>query len=108
MRASPNDPLTWLWTLWRGTTQFFSRDFIAALETMRQFVRLRPGYVPPREYIAASLAYLGRLDEARDALERIPAQPPEQLQRWQQRLPWLRPEDYAIRVEGLRLAGMSE
>jgi adenylate cyclase len=104
MRASPNDPLTWLWTLWRGTTQFFSLDFIAALETMRQFTLLRPGYVQPREYIAASLAYLGRLDEARDALERIPAQSPEQLQRWQQRLPWLRPEDYALRVEGVRLA----
>ena len=104
MRSSPNDPLTWLWMLWRGTTQFFSRDFIAALETMRQFVRLRPGYVRPREYIAASLAYLGRLDEARDELERIPAQSPEQLQRWQQRLPWLRPEDYALRVEGVRLA----
>ena len=72
MRASPNDPLTWLWTLWRGTTQFFSGDFIATLETMLQFVRLRPGYVQPREYIAASLAYLElRLDEARDALERI-------------------------------------
>ena len=104
MRASPNDPLTWLWTLWRGTIQFFSRDFIAALETMRQFVRLRPGYVKPREYIAASLAFLGRLDEARDALERIPAQSPEQHQRWQQRLPWLRPEDYALRLEGVRLA----
>jgi adenylate cyclase len=104
MRASPNDPLTWLWTLWRGTTQFFSRDFIAALETIHQFVRLRPGYIQPREYIAASLAYLGRLDEARDALERVPAQSPEQLQRWQQRLPWLRPEDYALRVEGVRLA----
>jgi adenylate cyclase len=71
---------------------------------MRQFVRLRPGYVQPREYIAASLAYLGRLDEARDALQRIPAQSPKQLQRWQQRLPWLRPEDYALRVEGVRLA----
>ncbi len=104
MRVSPNDPLTWLWTLWRGTTQFFSRDFGAALETMREFVRLRPGYVQPREYIVASLVYLGRLDEARDELQRIPAQAPEQLQRWQQRLPWLRPEDYALRVEGVRLA----
>ena len=104
MRASPHDPLTWLWTLWRGTTQYFARDFTATLETMRQFVRLRPGYVKPREYIAASLAYLGRLDEARDALESIPAQSPEQLQRWQQRLPWMRPEDYALRVEGVRLA----
>jgi adenylate cyclase len=104
MRASQNDPLTWLWTLWRGTHQFFAHDFVAALETMREFVRLRPGYVAPREYIAASLAHLGRLDEARDALERIPAQSPEQRQRWRQRLPWLRPEDNALRVEGIRLA----
>jgi adenylate cyclase len=27
-----------------------------------------------------------------------------QLQHWQQRLPWLRPEDYALRVEGVSLA----
>ena len=90
MRASPHDPLTWLWTLWRGSLQFYSRDFVAALETIGQLVRLRPGVVTP-EFIAASLAYLGRLDEAREALKRIPAQSREQLQRCRQRMPWMRP-----------------
>jgi adenylate cyclase len=84
--------------------QFFSRDFVAALQTLRQVVRLRPSYASPYEYIAASLAYLGQLDEAREALERVPPQSAEQLQRWQQRPPWMRPEDYALRVEGVRLA----
>jgi adenylate cyclase len=84
--------------------QFFSRDFVAALQTLRQVVRLRPGYGSPYEYIAASLAYLGQSDEAREALERIPPQSLEQLQRWEQRPPWMRPEDYALRVEGVRLA----
>ncbi len=55
-------------------------------------------------YIAASLAYLGQSDEAREALERIPPQSLEQLQRWEQRPPWMRPEDHALRVEGVRLA----
>jgi adenylate cyclase len=104
MRASPHDPLIWLWSLWCAALQFFSRDFVAALQTLRQVVRLRPGYGPPYEYIAASLAYLGQSDEAREALERIPPQSLEQLQRFEQRPPWLRPEDYALRVEGVRLA----
>jgi len=104
MRASPHDPLIWLWSIWRAVLQFFSRDFVAALQTLRQVVRLRPSYAPPYEYIAASLAYLGRSDEAREALERVPPQSAEQLQRWQQRPPWMRPEDYALRVEGVRLA----
>jgi adenylate cyclase len=104
MRASPHDPLIWLWSLWCAVLQFFSRDFAAALQTLRQVIRLRPGYGPPYEYIAASLAYLGQSDEAREALERIPPQSLEQLQRFEQRPPWLRPEDYALRVEGVRLA----
>jgi len=104
MRASPHDPLIWLWSIWRAFLQFFSRDFVAALQTLRQVVRLRPSYAPPYEYVAASLAYLGQLDEAREALERVPPQSAEQLQRWQQRPPWMRPEDYALRVEGVRLA----
>jgi adenylate cyclase len=104
MRASPHDPLIWLWSIWRAVLQFFSRDFVAALQTLRQVVRLRPSYATPYEYVAASLAYLGQLDEAREALERVPPQSAEQLQRWQQRPPWMRPEDYALRVEGVRLA----
>jgi adenylate cyclase len=44
------------------------------------------------------------LDEAREALEHVPPQSVEQLQRWQHRPPWMRPEDYALRVEGVHLA----
>lgn len=105
MRASPHDPLTWLWTLWTAAIQLGARKFDAALEALHQVVRLRPGLALVYELMAACLAHLGRLDEARAALERIPAQSSEQLRRHQQRLPWVRPEDYAIRQEGLRLAG---
>src|SRR5262245_44630675 len=104
MRASPHDPLIWLWSNWCGVLQFFSRDFVAALHTERQVVRLRPNFATAYEYIAASLAYLGQFDEAHEALERVPPQSAEQHERWQQRPPWMRPEDYALRVEGIRLA----
>jgi len=105
MRASPHDPLTWLWTLWTAAIQLGARKFDAALEALHQVLRLRPGLALVYELMAACLAHLGRLDEARAALERIPEQSSEQLRRHQQRLPWVRPEDYAIRQEGLRLAG---
>jgi adenylate cyclase len=52
--------------------------------------------------IAASLAFLGHLNEAREALERARLQRPDP--RMQQRPPWMRPEDYALRLEGWRLA----
>jgi adenylate cyclase len=99
MRASPHDPLTWLWTNWTGVIQFYSRKFDAAVETLHQVVRLRPGYAQAQVLIAASLAHLGRLDEARDVLSRAQIRDSRQ-----QSAPWLRPEDYALRVEGVRLA----
>ena len=102
MRASPHDPLLWLWTLWTGVIQFNSRKFDAAVERLRQVVRLRPGYNQSKVLIAASLAHLGRIDEARELLEGARAQIVDP--RFSQRAPWLRPEDYALRVEGLRLA----
>jgi adenylate cyclase len=94
--------LTWLWTMWTGTIQFFSRDFDAALGTFNELVRLRPEWTTVHELIAGSLAFLGRLNEARAALELVGSQVRDP--RYLQRPPWLRPEDYALRSEGVRRA----
>lgn len=99
MRASPNDPLTWLWTLWAGMIQFYGRQFVAAIETMQQVIRLRPGAHQAQVVTAASLAHLGRLDEARDQLSRAHFVDPRY-----RHMPWTRPEDNALRTEGVRLA----
>jgi adenylate cyclase len=104
LRASPQDPLTWAWVSWLAHSQFGSRDFAAALESCRQLIRLRPSLAWAHEHLAASLAYLGRLDEAREALERARVQFPNHFRRYQQRPPWRRPEDWALTMDGLRLA----
>jgi hypothetical protein len=41
-------------------------------------------------------------------LDRAEQEFPDDLRRYRQHPPWLRPEDYAISIEGLRLAGLSE
>jgi adenylate cyclase len=108
MRASPHDPLTWLWTRWIAGVQFYARDFAAALETYRQLLRLRPRTGVATVMTAAALGHLGRLEEARVTLDRAEQEFPDDLRRFRQHPPWLRQEDYAIIIEGLRLAGLSE
>ena len=99
IRASPYDPLTWLWTQWTGAIQMNARNFDAALVTLREVVRLRPSFALAYELMAMCLAYLGRLNEASAMMERIPARSSEQFRRYQRRPPWIRPEDYTIRQE---------
>ena len=55
-----------------------------------------------------SLAHLGRIEEARATVDRAEEEFGENFRRYLQRPPWLRPEDYVVRVEGLRLMGLQE
>lgn len=106
MRASPNDPLTWIWLNGIGDFQFYSREFEVALETYRQVIHLRPRFYSPHLWYAAALAHLGRLDEAREALEIARAQFGEQIERRRQRPPWEWPQNWEIKLQGLRLLGV--
>ena len=99
IRLSPHDPLMSLWILWIGLIQFFARQFSAAVENLRQVGRLRPYYKNYHAVMAAALAFLGHLDEARDVLRRAPPLDPRYPQ-----APWMRQEDVALRTEGIRLA----
>ncbi|MFO1087476.1 MAG: tetratricopeptide repeat protein [Reyranellaceae bacterium] len=104
MRASPHDPMTWQWLNGIGDFQLSAGAFEAALETYRQVMRRRPQFFSPHLFSAAALAYLGRWREAREALEGAQAQFAEQIERRRHRPPWARPQDWAIKTEGLRRA----
>jgi adenylate cyclase len=102
MRASPHDPLTWLWTMWAGGAQFFANRFEASLDTYKQLARLRPEWSQAQVLIASCLGMLGRLKEAREVIESVD---PKLLDpRYRQRPPWRRPVDHALMMKGLRLA----
>ena len=100
IRLSPHDPLMALWILWIGLIQFYARQFAAAAENLRRVGQLRPYYNNHHAVMAAALAFLGRLDEARDVLRRAPPPDPRYPQ-----APWMRPEDVALRMQGIQLAG---
>jgi adenylate cyclase len=104
MRASPHDPMMWLWVFWTGTAQLYARDFTHAVESLRESIRLRPAFDYPWFHIASALGHLGDLEGARAAIGHLRTRYPDRLPLFQERLPWVRPEDHALRLEGLRLA----
>jgi adenylate cyclase len=109
MRASPHDPLTWRWVNWVGMAQLCNGDFESSLETYRQLFEWHAETFHGRLNIAVALGHLGRLQEARAALDHLRAQFPEQLRQFKQRRPTqYSVKDYALRIEGLRLAGLPE
>jgi len=103
IRASPHDPMRWLWTMWIGGAHWNLRDFAAALEMNQEVVRQRPGSSQIHFLIASALALLRRPHEARAAFDRAAAQFPDEIPRLSDRWPWLRPVDWEIRLSGLRL-----
>ena len=59
--------------------------------------------------LAAALGQLGQVDGAREALKQAIAIGPEIFDMFVRRgVPWIRPEDHAHMVEGLRKAGLPE
>jgi adenylate cyclase len=68
MRASPHDPLKWLCTYWTGIFHYFSREYEAAIDTMREIIHVRPAFA--YRWIAAGLGQLNRCIEGNEAMEK--------------------------------------
>jgi adenylate cyclase len=56
-----------------GYAHFFSRRFNEAVPRLLLAIQEDPSYPGPLRYLAACYAYMGRLDEARDIVERLRA-----------------------------------
>jgi adenylate cyclase len=107
MRASPHDPLTWLWLTWIGAMYYVLEDYDAAVRTADSVIRLRPDQFQAYRTRAAALGQLGRTEEARDALHQ--AAQFNAFTAWvRTRHPGWRQKDYAHVLEGLRKAGLPE
>ena len=86
--------------------QYYSGNYDAAVETARRTIRSYPDYPLTYRWLAAALGQLGRTEEAREALEKAIAVAPASFDIYvRNRVPWMRPEDHAHMIEGLRKAG---
>jgi len=105
IRLDPRDAelMTIRW-LWVSQAHYFTHDYEAALDAATRAVRTFPEYPTAYRWVAVALGQLGRTEEARDALAKAMPAPAFDLH-VRRRMPWIRPQDHAHVLEGLRKAG---
>jgi adenylate cyclase len=85
---------------------YFCREYEAATEAARAAIRLYPDHPLIYRWLAAALGQIGRVEEANEVLGKAIAIAPGSFDMYvHHRVPWMRPEDHAHMVEGLRKAG---
>ena len=85
---------------------YFCREYETAVELAKQAIRSNPDFPLTYRWLAAALGQIGRTEEAKEALEKAIAIAPAAFEMYvRQRVPWMRPEDHAHMLEGLRKAG---
>jgi adenylate cyclase len=88
---------------------YFSREYQAAVDAAKRATRSYPDYPNTYRWLAAALGQLGRIEEAKQALEKAIAIAPAAFDMYvRTRPPWIRPEDHAHMLEGLRKSGLPD
>jgi adenylate cyclase len=87
---------------------YFCRDYEGAVRAAERAIRSFPDFPSPYRWLAAALGELGRIADARDALDKAIAISPSSFEFQVGNRPlWFRPEDHAHMLEGLSKAGWS-
>jgi adenylate cyclase len=90
----------------RAIALYFCSEYETAIEAANGVIRMYPEHPLTYRWLAAALGQLGRIAEAKDALQMAIAVAPGSLDMYvRNRVPWMRPEDYAHMLDGLRKAG---
>jgi adenylate cyclase len=106
IRLDPREPRSEYRLNEMALALYFCRDYSTAIDAAKQAVRSYPDFAHPYRWLAAALGQLGRIDEAKEALEKAIALAPAAFDMYVRgRVPWMRVEDYAHMLEGLRKAG---
>ena len=88
---------------------YFSRAYEEAVEAANRAIRSFPEYPLTYRWLAAALGQLGRVEEARQVLDKAIAVAPTVFDMYvRQRAPWMRLEDHAHMLDGLSKAGWRE
>jgi adenylate cyclase len=85
---------------------YFCHDYEAAIAAAKRTIRAYPEFPNTYRWLAAALGQIGRIEEAKEALEKAIALAPAAFDMYvRRRVPWQRPEDHAHMLKGLRKAG---
>jgi TolB-like protein len=99
VRLNPRRPGPGLWGL--GLGHFFARRFDRAAELLLQSLQEGPNWAATYRFLASCYAHMGRLDEARQMVERLRSITPLVVP---SAAHWRNPADRALYLDGLRLA----
>jgi adenylate cyclase len=109
MRMSPHDPLTFGFLHIMGIAHACTRRYEEAIGWLERSLQLVPSWPPTLLWATSTYAHLGRLDEARAALERlVRVWPGYSLSRAREIARGYDPVSLEAVVDGLRKAGLPE
>jgi TolB-like protein/cytochrome c-type biogenesis protein CcmH/NrfG len=107
MRLSPLDPEMAMFLGATAVAHYLAGRFPEALQYSSELLRLRPGFHGAQRLRCASLAQLGRLDEARDVLTALQREHPELSIAWiKASVPYQTSELMERFLDGMRKAGL--
>jgi adenylate cyclase len=106
IRLDPRHPRSAVRLMQVALALYLSREYAAAVEAAKRAIRSYPDYPNTYRWLAAALGQLGRTEEAKEALEKAIAIVPASFEMYvRSGVPWMRPQDHAHMLEGLRKAG---
>jgi len=106
IRLDPRDPYLAVRLLHVACGLYFCSEYEASIEASKRLIRSYPDFPMIYRWSAAALGQLGRIAEAKEALEKAVSRAPAAFDMYvRTRAPWFRPEDHAHLVKGLRKAG---
>jgi adenylate cyclase len=106
IRLDPRDPRSASRLNQIALGLYFLRKYEAAIDAANEAIRSYPDFPNSYRWLAAALGQLGRIDEAERVLAKAIAIAPAAFDMYvRDRVPWMRPEDHAHMLEGLRKAG---
>jgi len=109
IRLDPRDPFMSVRLLHIACGLYFSREYEATVEAAKRLILSYPDFPMIYRWPAAALGQLGRVAEAKEALEKAISLAPTAFDMYvRKRVSWFRPEDHAHLLEGLRKAGWKE
>jgi adenylate cyclase len=106
IRLNPQDLAAAPRRMQAAVALYFSEQYEAAVEAAERAIRLHPEHRQSLLWLAAALGQTRRIEEAREVLKKMVTTAPWVVGMYiQNRPPWVRPEDQAHLLDGLRKAG---